>query len=400
VDADGREYIDCSSGLFAVNIGHSHPEVIEAIKNQAEKVIQVSMLQTTEPTIYLVEELLKLVPGQLKDGKGLYCVGGASAVENSIKMARLFTGRYEIVALKNAFHGLEGGALAATGATAYKRGFGPLMYGVLRAPHPYCYRCPFDQSYPNCGLRCAEEIRNIIRDTAISTVSDGDIAAVIVEPVQGRGAIVPPDEWLSRVREICDEQGVLLIVDEIQTGFGRTGAMFACDLYGVVPDILVLSKNVGGGLPSGLVVARRDIADRYWTGTTSTHAGNALAAAAGLAALHVLVRNRLWENARAMGERFKTGFASMKSARYVGDIRFRGLMGGLELVRDKTTKEPLTRDEINRIKEEVYRRGVIVSASGPYGNVFRVQPPLVITPEEVDRVVQAFDEAIQAVLGP
>jgi 4-aminobutyrate aminotransferase-like enzyme len=201
------------------------------------------------------------------------------------------------------------------------------------------------------------------------------------------------------VREICNQRGVLLIVDEIQTAFGRTGAMFACDHKGVAPDILVLSKNVGGGLPSGLVISRRDIADAYKTGTTPTHAGNALAAAAGLAALRVLVRERLWENASAMGRRFKEGFENMRTARYLGEARFKGLMGGIELVADRHTKEPLPREKINRIKEEVLTRGVVVSASGPLGNVFRIQPPLVITPQQVDQVVRAFDESIEVVMG-
>jgi 4-aminobutyrate aminotransferase / (S)-3-amino-2-methylpropionate transaminase / 5-aminovalerate transaminase len=397
VDPEGREYIDCASGLFAVNVGHSHPEVVEAIKAQAERVTQVSILQTTEPAVRLAEELLRLAPGDLKDGKAFYTVGGSESVENGWKMARQFTGKFELIVIKNAFHGLGGGSLAATGATSYKRGFGPLMSGFLRAPHAYCYRCPFSLSYPDCGIRCADEIENIITDTAISTVSEGSIAGVLVEPMQGRGGIIPPDEWLPKIRQICDKHGLLLLVDEIQTAFGRTGEMFACDHMDVVPDILILSKNVGGGLPSGMVIAKREIMDAFRTGTGPTHAGNALASAAGLAALRVLVSQELWKNATTMGQRFAERFANMRSQKYVGEARFKGLMGGIELVQDRNTKQPLPRDQIAQIKEEVLRRGVIAAASGPCGNVFRIQPPLVIDADQVDAVVAAFDDAIELV---
>jgi 4-aminobutyrate aminotransferase-like enzyme len=191
----------------------------------------------------------------------------------------------------------------------------------------------------------------------------------------------------------------VLILDEIQTGFGRTGKLFAFEHRGVVPDILVLSKNVGGGIPAGVVMPREEIAEDFRTGTTPTHSGNALACRAGLAALEVLVRERLWENAARMGQRFEDGFESMRTSRHVGEARFKGLMGGVELVQDRETKEPLSREAAGRIKEALLRRFVITSASGPHGNVFRVQPPLVVTADQVDRVVSAFDEAIEEVIG-
>jgi 4-aminobutyrate aminotransferase-like enzyme len=397
VDPEGREYIDCSSGLFAVNVGHSHPEVVAAVKDQVEKVIQVSVLQTTEPMVRLAETVAQLTPAPLQ--KSYFTTGGGESIEVALKMARQYTGKYETIVLKNGFHGLGFGSGAATGATSYKRGFGPLLYGFLRAPHAYCYRCPFELTFPACDLRCAQEIENIITDTAICTVADGSIGAVLVEPVQGRGGVIPPDDWLPRVREICDRHGVVLILDEIQTGFGRTGKLFAFEHRGVVPDILVLSKNVGGGIPAGVVVPREEIAEDFRTGTTPTHSGNALACRAGLAALEVLVRERLWENAARMGQRFEDGFESMRTSRYVGEARFKGLMGGVELVQDRKTKEPFSRDVVGRIKEALLRRFVITSASGPHGNVFRVQPPLVVTADQVDRVVSAFDGALEEVIG-
>lgn len=396
-DPEGNEYIDCTSGLFAAIIGHSNPDVIAAVKDQVEKVTQLSALQATEPMILLAEMLAQLTPEPIQ--KSYFTTGGSESVEVALKMARQYTGKYETIVLKNAFHGLSFGALAATGAVKYRRGFGPLLPGFLRAPHAYCYRCPFDLEYPACGLRCAREIENIITDTAISTVSEGCIGAVMVEPVQGRGGIIPPDDWLPRVREICDKHGILLILDEIQSGYGRTGKFLACQHRGVVPDILVLSKNIGGGLPAGVVMASDEIAAEFATGTTTTHSANTVACAAGLAGLKVLVRDKLWENAVAMGRRFVEGFEHMSTSRYVGEARMKGLMGGVELVLDRETKEPVPKESINRIKEELLRRGVIVTASGPCGNVFRVQPPLVITADQVDQVVSAFDEAIAEVMA-
>ena len=396
-DPEGKEYIDCTGGLFAVNVGHSNPEVIEAVKQQVEQVMQVSALQTTEPLVKHAELLAELAPGDLC--KSYFTNGGGESVNTALKFARLLTGKYETIVLKNAYHGLAGPALAATGAVSYHRGFGPLSHGFLRAPHAYCYRCPFEMTYPSCDLRCAQEIENIITDTAISTVSEGSIGAVLVEPVQGRGGIIPPDDWLARVREICTKHGVLLLLDEIQTGFGRTGKLWGCEHANVVPDIFIISKNVGGGLPAGAVMLNAERAAKIQTGTTPTHSGNALAMAAGYAATKVIVREKLWENAAAMGKRFKEGFDNMPMSRYVGEARFKGLMGGIELVLDKKTKEPVPRNKMARIKELMHNRGVVVTFSGPKGNVFRVQPTLVITAEQVDRVVDAFNDSIAEVLG-
>ena len=396
-DPEGNEYIDCTSGLFAAIIGHSNPEVIAAVKDQVEKVTQLSALQATEPMVLLAEMLAQLTPEPIQ--KSFFVNGGGESVEAALKMARQCTGKYEIIVLKNAFHGLSFGALTATGAVKYKQGFGPLLPGCLRAPHAYCYRCPFDLNYPACDLRCAQEIENIITDTAISTVSEGCIGTVMVEPIQGRGGIMPPDDWLPRVREICDKHGMLLVLDEIQTGYGRTGKFLACQHRGVVPDILVLSKNVGGGLPAGVVMTNDEIAAEFATGTTSTHSGNAVACAAGLAGLKALLRDKMWENATVMGQRFVEGFENMCTSRYVGEARMKGLMGGVELVLDRETKEPLPKESINRINGGLLKRGIVITASGPHGNVFRVQPPLVITADQVDQVVSAFDEAIAEVMG-
>jgi 4-aminobutyrate aminotransferase-like enzyme len=396
-DYDGKDYIDCSSGMFCVNVGHSHPAVIQAIQEQASRLIQISGHQTTESTVALAELLTSLGPGDLK--RLYFTVGGTETANVALKMAKSFSGKHEIIAMRNAYHGLHGIALACTGSASYKKGFGPLEPGVRHAPHAYCYRCPLGMTYPACDLRCANEIEAIIKNEGISAVTEGDVGTVIVEPVQGRGGIVPPQGWLTRVREICTRNGLLMVVDEIMAGFGRTGRMWGVDHEGVVPDIMCVSKNTGGGIPSGAVLTRAEIATAFHTSAAPTFAGNALACAAGLAATKVIVEQRLWENAAAMGRRLVDGLLVMKSARYVGEARFKGLMGGLELVKDRQTKEPMGKKEMARIKEDLLKRGVMVTYSGPKGNVFRIQPALVIEPAQIDHIVEAFDQALKTVAG-
>jgi 4-aminobutyrate aminotransferase-like enzyme len=395
-DYDGKEYIDCNAGQFCMNIGYSHPAVIKAVQDQVTKVMQLGAHQTTQINVDYAEKIAGLAPGDLK--KLHFCASGVEAVNVAIKMAKAYTGRYEILAFKNSYHGITGPGLAASGTTSYKKSFGPLEHGYLYAPCPYCYRCPLDKTYPACDLRCADEVEKIIKGEGISAVSEGSLAAVITEPLQCRGGIIPPKGWMTRVREICTRNGLLLIDDEVQAGFGRTGAMFCCNHENVVPDILTIAKNFGGGIPAGATLTRADIAEKFHAAAAPTFAGNVMACAAGMAATKVLVEEKLWENAAAMGKRFTEGFYAMKNARYVGDVRFQGLMGGPEMVHDKKTKAPFAAKEMAAIKEELTRLGVMLTYSGPKGNVFRIQPVLSITAEQVDQVIAAFDQAVSTVL--
>jgi 4-aminobutyrate aminotransferase-like enzyme len=390
-DTDGREYLDCSSGLFSNNAGHCHPRIVEAIRKQAEILIQPSMRHSNVPAIMMAKRLADLTPGDLS--RVYFTTGGGETVETAFKMARHYTKKNEIIALRNAFHGLGYGSIAATSGAKYKAGFGQVMPGIVRGPHAYCYRCPF-APYPSCDLWCAEELGRIIEDKCLESGSCGDIGAIIVEAMQGSGGMLPPDPWLGRVREICDKYGVLMIVDEIQTGFGRTGKMFACETFGgVVPDILCLSKNVGGSLPAGAVVTKPEIAADFNTGTCPTLAGNALAMAAGLALIDVLIEEKLPENAAAMGRYIKDGLENGPAGKYMGEVRAKGLMCGVEAVRDKKTKEPLSKSEINFLLEALLDEGVLTSASGIYGNIFRVQPTLDLNKSHADWILDAFAKA-------
>jgi len=392
-DLDGREYIDCSSGLFVMNLGHRPDKVVRAICEQANRVIQVSMRQTTLPAIHLAEMLAKITPGPLC--KTYYTTSGTESNEAAIKMAKIFTGKYEIIALKNAYHGLTLGSLAATSSASYRSKVGPLMYGVVRAPNTYCYRCPF--SYPACDIKCAREIEAILKDEAWSACTEKNVAAVIIEPVQGAGGIIPPPEYLPMVREICTRYGILLILDEVQTAFGRTGRMFACEHWNVTPDILTLAKGVGGGIPLGAVVTTSEIAAKFIHATTPTSSGNAVACAAGLATIQTLMEENIPARAAEMGQYLKEGLSNIEPSEYVGEVRFLGLMGGVEFVADKKTREPFSKKQMALLKQAALEHGIIVSTSGPLGNVFRVQPPLTITKEQADRVISGIEQALRVV---
>ena len=390
-DIDGKEYLDCSSGLFSNNAGHCHPKIVQAIKDQAEKLIQPSMRHSNIPAVELAEKLAQIAPGDLK--KVIFTTGGGETTEMALKLARGYTGKWEIIALRNAFHGLGFGSIALTSGAKYKKDFGPVMPGVVRAPHAYCYRCPF--KYPECDLWCADEIGRIAEDKGLSASHNGQIGSVIIEPIQGSGGIVPPEGWLTRVREICDKYGLLLIVDEIQTGFGRTGKMFACDHEKVVPDILATSKNVGGSLPAGAVITTEKIIEGFNPGTTPTLAGNAVACAAGLALINTLIEEKLVENAAAMGKRLTEGILNMATSKYVGQVRYKGLMGSIEFVLDKKTKEPMPKKDVNWILGRLAEEGILTSASGPCGNSFRVQPTLDINKDQIDMIVNTFDKILR-----
>ena len=396
-DVFGKKYIDCNSGLFSNNAGFSNPKILDAILKQAPKIMQTSLRQSNIPAIFLAAKLAEITPGDID--LVYFTTGGSECAENAIKMARSFSGKSEMIVLKNAYHGLSYGALSATSSSKYKQGIGPMLQGFLRAPAPYCYRCHLQPE--TCDLWCANEIQAIINGAGIETVSEcNEIGSVMVEPIQGSGGIIPPPGYLTRVQQICREHDLVFVLDEIQTGFGRTGKMFASEHEGITPDILLAAKNVGGGFPLGAVVTSRPYVKRFITGTCPTLAANAVICAAGLALIQELRDRRLVENATEIGVYLKDGFENLDNRRFIGEAYFQGLMGGCEIVRDKQTKEPISGQEKEALVWRLLEEGIMLSASGPLGNRFRVQPTLDITRKEADQILTAFDKIIYEVLVP
>ena len=391
-DVKGRRLIDTMSAFFVLNVGYSHKEVLEAIKDQVDRIIHTTTYQSNIPIIKLAEKLAEITPTKLN--RIFYTVGGAETCETAIRMAKQYTGKREIITLQASYHGASTvGSSTMTGISKNKVGFTPQVPGVFHAAAPYCYRCVFDKEYPDCGLRCAGDIERVI-----NTETSGDVAAILVEPILGAGgAIIPHDGWLQEVERICRENDLLFIVDEIQTGFGRSGRMWAIEHCQVEPDIMCLSKTVGGGLPLGAVVTTKEIAEKFQASIPSTFAGNALAAAAGLKTIEIIERERLWKKAERMGNYFYKRFSEL-AEKYdvIGDVRFKGLMGGIELVKDRKSKEPAV-DECWKIAYKLRELGILTFPGGISGSVFRVQPPLIITEEEAEKIINAYDTALASI---
>lgn len=385
-DAAGQEFIDFTSGYFVNNAGHCHPRVTGAAKEQLDKITQVSGRHTTEPVVNLAERLVQITPRPL--AKVFFTTGGSEANEFALKMARQHTKRHDIACLDNGFHGLSLGALAACSNQKYRDSAGiPLGDNVYSVPTPYCYRCDHQN---DCETQCLDEAEKAID-------ARPDTAALLAEPVQAVGGIIPPAKWWKRADAIRKKRNLLLILDEIQSGVGRTGKMFAAEHYGLEPDILTAGKGLSGGVGSlGATIARDEVIDGFFGGTTPTSAGNAVSAAAGFALLAVLEDEGLLANCTAMGEYFTEAIADLDDP-WVGDIRFKGLLGGAELVLDRESKEPLPKPEVLKVKDELQARGMLITVSGPLGNCLRLQPPLSITRQQIDAFVAALRPALESV---
>lgn len=377
VDENGKSYIDCTSGMFVMAAGHSHPKVVDAIKSQAERTIQLGGYQSHPPAVELAQKLASIAP---IDGEKrvFFCTNGSEAVEYALKMARCHTKKKEVISLRYSYHGLTHGAGAVSGMAKFKAGLGSGISGVYHAKAPYCYRC--DLEYPDCSLRCAADIEEVMQ-----MASGGDVAAVILEPVLGAGGvIIPPDGYLAKVKDICQKYGALFIADEVQCGFGRTGrVMFAIEHWGVRPDIMAMAKTVGGGLPLGAVAAGEQVANSFEASGPPTFAASPLACAAGLATIAAIEEEKLLEKASRMEVRFRALLEEIRtSSRLIGDVRIKGLMCAVELVLDRKTKEP-AKAQCKSLRDRLLEEGVLCLAGGAYGNVLRLQPPLIIEDGEL-----------------
>ncbi|MBX5465109.1 MAG: 4-aminobutyrate--2-oxoglutarate transaminase [Clostridia bacterium] len=392
-DVDGNVFLDLTGGVGVLNVGHARPEVVEAIREQADRFLHTDYTVVPyELYITLAEELTRRVPVE-PPVKVAFFNSGAEAVENAVKIAKRATGRHEVIAFEGAFHGRTLGALALTSKPRpYRHGMGPFPPGVHRLPYAYCYRCPLGLEYPGCGLACAEALERGFH----TRYSEDEVAAVVIEPVQGEGGfVVPPTEFLRRVAEIARAHGVLLIADEVQTGFGRTGALFASERAGIRPDLMTLAKSIAGGLPLSAVAGRAELMDAPEDGEIGgTYVGNPVALAAAREVLGVLERERLAERAEALGARLGEGLRALAERhRLIGDVRRLGAMVGVELVRDRTSKEPAGR-EARAVVAAMRRRGVLALTAGIYGNVIRFLNPLVISDEQVEAALAVLDEAL------
>lgn len=390
-DPDGNRFLDFAAGIAVVATGHCHPKVVKAIQEQAARLIHMSGTDFYyENMVQLAERLAALTPGGLAR-RVYFGNSGTEAVEAAIKLARYHTGRGQFVAFVGAFHGRTMGSLALTGSkNVQKKGFFPMMPGAHHVPYAYCYRCAYGKTPDTCAVECVGAIETELFRT---TLPPDDVAAIFVEPVQGEGGyIVPPRKFFDELRRLADEYGILLIFDEVQSGMGRTGRMFACEHFGAVPDVMTLAKGIASGLPLGATVARAELMQWPPGAHASTFGGNPVAVAASLVTLELL-EQELMENASRVGAHLMSRLRALPARiPTVGDVRGLGLMIGIELVRDQATKEraPALRDQLVQM---CFERGLLLLGAGP--NSIRLCPPLVVTKDQADFAADTIESCLK-----
>jgi 4-aminobutyrate aminotransferase/(S)-3-amino-2-methylpropionate transaminase len=395
-DVDGNRLIDLATGIAVLNVGHTSPDVVRAAQRQLELDTHTCFHVTaSEPYIELAERLNALAPGG-HEKKTMFANSGAEAVENAVKIARYHTGRSAVVVFDHAFHGRTLLAMSLTAKVMpYKQGFGPFAPEVYRLPFAYPYRCPMGGSEEDCAAPCLA----YALDEMHKHIGEENIAAVMVEPIQGEGGfVVPAPGFLRGIADFCAANGIVFIADEIQSGMGRAGRWFAIEDEDVVPDLVTSAKSLGGGLPISAITGRAEMMDAVHVGGLGgTYGGNPVAAAAALAVLDQIEREHLLERSRTTGERILRRLREMQRRHdTIGDVRGRGMMAAIELVSDRTTKEPAPAGTMAAIGRTCLENGVIVLTAGTYGNVVRLLPPLTIDDALLDEALDVLDEAIGA----
>ena len=389
---DGRRYLDFASGIAVTNLGHGHPSVIEAAKAQLDKVVHTSVVAHHQPAIQLAERIAAIAPGKLE--KVFFANSGAEAVEGAIKLARYTTGRSALIAFQGAFHGRTYGALSLTASKSYYRErYEPFLPGVYHAPYPYPYRNP---TGPGEEVTL-DYVFNFIEEMLDTRVPPKNVAAFIVEPVLGEGGyVVPPAGFMPRLRKLCDEHGILLIADEVQSGYGRTGKMFACEHTGVVPDIMTLAKSIASGLPLSAVVATSKLMDQWEPAAHgSTFGGNPVSCAAGIATLDVFKSEGIIQNSAAKGAELIRRLRDLQQRMpAIGEVRGLGLMVGVELVKKDGTPD---KDLQKQIRKVCLDSGMVVLSCGAHDNVLRLVPPLNLSQAELDEGWEILNGAFQEV---
>jgi 4-aminobutyrate aminotransferase len=390
-DIDGNQYLDFFGGIVTISVGHANAEVNRKVHAQLDRLQHVSTVFATEPQAALARDLAELTP-QRKLTKSFFTNSGTEANETAILAARCYTGSAEIVALRHSYHGRSALAMTLSAHSNWRLGGAPAP-GVVHAHNAYCYRCPFGLSYPDCGVRCARDVEELIR-----TVTSGRIAAFIAEPIQGVGGfITPPREYFAIVADIVRRYGGVFISDEVQTGWGRTGGKwFGIEQYGVTPDIITAAKGLGNGMPIGLTIARSEIADAVQGTTISTFGGNPVATTAAKAVLDFIKEHRLVENAADVGGYLRERLLELQDKHAaIGEVRGMGLLQGIELVEDRTSKAPAAA-LTSRLMEAARENRILIGRGGLYGNVIRMSPPLNIARSDVDEFIQALDKSLAA----
>jgi len=389
-DIHGKDYLDLTAGYFVNNAGHCHPRIIAAAQKQLGEVLQVSGKHGTIAAVRLAEKLMQLAPKSVN--KTFFSTGGSEANEFALKAARQYTKKTDIAYLENGYHGLTLGALEVTASDKYRESAGKPMGGENYAiPTAYCYRCKFGP-HTECKVECLDGV-----DAQFA--ARPKTAALIAEPVQAVGGLAPPQKWWDRLDSLRKKRGILLIADEVQTGLGRTGKMFAVEHYGLQPEIMTGGKGLSGGVGSlAMTAASDEVCKAFFGGTTPTSGGNAVSAAAGLALIETLQAEGLIENAAKMGRYFTEAAWALQDP-WIGDVRFTGLLGGIELVKNRDTREILGKNELARVKDHLHEQGMLITISGLHGNVLRLQPPLSVTSQQLDQFIAALRNTLRTVRG-
>jgi 4-aminobutyrate aminotransferase len=387
-DVDGNTFIDWTSGVLVTNVGHSHPRLVEAVQAAAAKLMN-NYECLNEPRVQAAEKLVQILPAHLD--RCFFLSTGAEAIEACIRIMKRKTGKFEILSFHGGFHGRTYAALTAGGLSGPKKGYGPMLPGAIRVPFPYCYRCPFRARPETCDMLCLDYM-----DEAVRANSSGSLAGVMVEAYQGAsGFVFAPEGWFPRLEEWIRSRGLLFALDEVQSGFGRTGKMFAMEWEKLTPDLVALGKGIGSGMPASAVAARSDVISVLSAGEmSSTMGGNPVAGAAVVAVVEIFEKERLEENALRIGALMKSRLQEIQEkCPYVGDVRGRGLVMGVELVKDRQTKEPapeLTR----KLIDVAAQNGLLIGSVGVFGNVIRVAPPLVISEDEAVESLDLFEMSL------
>jgi len=389
-DSDGREYLDFFGGILTVSVGHAHPKVTAAIAEQAGRLVHCSTLYQTENMVNYAEKLARLTPGRLQ--KSFFTCSGTEADETAVLLAELHTQCHEVIALRHAYSGRSLLAMTLTAHSGWRLG-GTHVAGVKHALSGYCYRCPCGLTYPGCDLKCATDLEELIL-----TTTSGRIAGLIAEPIQGVGGfITPPREYFQVLAGIVRKYGGVMIIDEVQTGWGRTGKMFGIEHWGIEPDIMTFAKGAANGLPIGVTIATPEVAESVRGSTISTFGGNPVVMAAALATLEVIEEENLVANCQTVGAYLGDKLREL-AEKYpvIGDVRGLGLMQGLEFV--GAGKEPAPR-VVLELFEETRKRGLLVGRGGLYNNVVRISPPMTVGKADVDAAVDILDQSLAEITG-